>query len=224
MAADEGSFLARWSRRKARAATHGDAPRPAALPPAVQDARAAPPADVLPAAAQGAPAPAQSSATAAPGAVPPPSLEDVALLTRDSDYTKFVAGGVTPEVRNAALKKLFSDPQFNVMDGLDTYVDDYHTPDPLPAGMLRRMVQSQMLGLFADETPATSTASAPTDSTDPTLAAPAAAPVDDPEPAAAPPPTQPACHEDADLQLQPDDDAGRAGPAPGPGADTRRQH
>jgi hypothetical protein len=33
-------------------------------------------------------------------------------------------------VRNAALKKLFTDPHFNVMDGLDVYIDDYGKPDP----------------------------------------------------------------------------------------------
>ena len=49
------------------------------------------------------------------------------------------------------MKKLFSDPHFNVMDGLDTYIDDYGKPDPIPASMLRQMVQSQALGLFADE-------------------------------------------------------------------------
>ena len=30
------------------------------------------------------------------------------------------------------MKKLFSDPHFNVMDGLDTYIDDYGKPDPIP--------------------------------------------------------------------------------------------
>jgi hypothetical protein len=58
---------------------------------------------------------------------------------------------VTPEVKNAALKTLFTDPHFNLMDGLDTYIDDYGKPDPLPAGMLRKMLQSQALGLFDDE-------------------------------------------------------------------------
>ena len=48
-----------------------------------------------------------------------------------------MARDVAPEVRNAAMKKLFADPQFNVMDRLDTYIDDYSLPDPLPASMLR---------------------------------------------------------------------------------------
>ena len=35
------------------------------------------------------------------------SLDDVAQLTRDSDYSGFVARSVSPEVRNAAMRKLF---------------------------------------------------------------------------------------------------------------------
>ena len=76
-------------------------------------------------------------------------------------------------MKNAALKKLFTDPHFNVMDGLDTYIDDYGKPDPLPAGMLRKMAQSQLLGLFADEDkaeaadgPRPTTAAAPATSCD----------------------------------------------------------
>ncbi len=79
-----------------------------------------------------------------------PTLADVALLTRDSDYTRFVAPGVDTGVKNAALKKLFSDPHFNVMDGLDTYIDDYGMPDPLPAACCGRWCRSPFLGLFDD--------------------------------------------------------------------------
>jgi hypothetical protein len=56
--------------------------------------------------------------------------------------------GVTADVRNVAMKKLFTDPHFNVMDGLDIYIGDYNTPDPMPAGMLQKMVGAQLLGLF----------------------------------------------------------------------------
>ena len=82
-------------------------------------------------------------------------LEEAQALTPASDFRRFVAPDVTPQVRNAALKRLFTDPQFNVMDGLDIYIDDYGRPDPLPAGMLRKMTQSAFLNLFADDpTPA----------------------------------------------------------------------
>ena len=37
------------------------------------------------------------------------------------------------------------------MDGLDTYIDDYGKPDPIPLSMLRRMNQSAVLGLFDEE-------------------------------------------------------------------------
>ena len=43
---------------------------------------------------------------------------------------------------------MFTDPHFNIMDGLDIYIGDYSKPDPLPPGMLERMVQSDMLNLF----------------------------------------------------------------------------
>jgi hypothetical protein len=42
-------------------------------------------------------------------------------------------------VKRAALKKLFSDPRFNVMDGLDTYIDDYSKDDPIPQAMLAQL-------------------------------------------------------------------------------------
>ena len=67
------------------------------------------------------------------------------------DSSRFVARDVDPEVKNLAMKKLFADPHFNVMDGLDTYIDDYNTPDPIPKSMFRQLVQARMLGLLDDE-------------------------------------------------------------------------
>jgi hypothetical protein len=83
-------------------------------------------------------------------ALPPASLNDVEKIDRfDPDFSSFMKPDVDPTVRQAALKKMFTDPHFNVMDGLDIYIDDYSKPDPLPPGMLERMVQSDMLGLFS---------------------------------------------------------------------------
>jgi hypothetical protein len=80
---------------------------------------------------------------------PPPTMEDVEKIDRyASDFSAFMKPEVDPAVQQAALKKMFTDPHFNVMDGLDIYIDDYSKPDPLPPGMLQRMVQSDMLGLF----------------------------------------------------------------------------
>jgi len=67
---------------------------------------------------------------------PPPELPPADKLTFDSDYRAFFHPKVDEDVRRAALKKLFSDPHFNVMDGLDVYIDDYSKEDPIPEAML----------------------------------------------------------------------------------------
>lgn len=68
--------------------------------------------------------------------VAPPTLEQVAALTVSDDFTPFVARGVDETVRRAAMKKLFSDPHFNVMDGLDTYIEDYNKFEPMTPAMI----------------------------------------------------------------------------------------
>ena len=99
------------------------------------------------------PAPADNAQAAINNEVeePAPTLDDVKALTIDSDFQPFVARSVAPEVRNAAFKKLFADPHFNVMDGLDIYIDDYTQPDPLPASMLKQMASAKFLRLVEDE-------------------------------------------------------------------------
>jgi hypothetical protein len=77
-----------------------------------------------------------------------PTLEDVLKLTHDSDFSAYVKPGIDPEVQKAAMQKLFSDPRYNIMDGLDIYIDDYSKADPIPLEMLKSMNQSKMLGLF----------------------------------------------------------------------------
>lgn len=134
-------FLGRWARRK-EAVRKGEEvpaePQRPAEPPVVAAAPAA--------AAQAAPA-----VEPPPQAPPLPTLEDTFDLTPESDFSRFVQPGVTPEVRNAAVKKLFADPHFNVMDRLDTYIDDYSQPDPIPPEMLRKLASAKFLNLFREE-------------------------------------------------------------------------
>ena len=196
-------FLSRWSRRKVQV-RQGEAlpePKPVTVP--------AP----LPAAVQASSAPVVEAEEVR---LPPPTLDDVAQLTASSDFRRFVAADASPEVKNAAMKKLFTEPHFNVMDGLDTYIDDYGKPDPIPASMLRQMVQSHALGLFADEekdAPAPAVAGAIPDG-----AADADAAQSPPEPS-----TPIADDQDATLRLQPLDAAGPTGVAGGAGQDPGRQ-
>lgn len=217
------AFLARWSRRKAQA--RQGAPgvetevevRPA--PPALADEK-------LRAATVGEQTVEETSErivdrTAAPDAVnaiappqaPPPTLADAAALTRDSDFSRFVAPDVQADVKNAALNKLFGDPHFNVMDGLDVYIDDYGKPDPLPASAVLQMTQAAFLGLVQNTPPAAgATADSMSAHSDDTAT---------PAPGTAPSTLAP--HEDADLRLQPHDAAGRTGTEAGAAADDGRE-
>lgn len=138
-------FLGRWSRRKQEVREGKPVQDPA--PPVPQ---ASVPAGVnapAPLAAQPAAAPVPPE----PAAAPLPTLQDVQSLSIDSDFKPFASRAVAPEVRNAAMKKLFTDPHFNVMDGLDIYIDDYTQPDPLPAAMLKQMASAQFMGLVEEE-------------------------------------------------------------------------
>jgi len=213
VATDDSPFLSRWSRRKAQVREGLPVAPEAAVPVVLPPTEPEPAPDPLP-------EPPGGRATPMPvaEAAPALTLDDVALLTRDSNYAGFVARGVAPDVKNAALKKLFTDPHFNVMDGLDTYIDDYSKPDPLPEGMLRQMVQSKLLGLFDDDPPEPEARAADAG----TL--PAIAPSLPTLPLASEPTAPETADEDADLQLQPDDAAGRPGLEPGPGKDAGRQH
>ena len=82
-------------------------------------------------------------------ALPPaPTLDDAKALTIESDFKPYMVSNVSPEVKNAAMKKLFTDPHYNVMDMMDIYVDDYSKSDPIPESMLKEMVSVKFLRLF----------------------------------------------------------------------------
>ena len=77
--------------------------------------------------------------------LPPPTLEEVAALGHDADFSRFVKPGVDETVRRSAMKKLFTDPHFNVMDGLDIYIGDYNTFEPIPPAMLAMLAHAKPL-------------------------------------------------------------------------------
>ena len=82
-------------------------------------------------------APAQAKAADAPARSA--SLPAIDSLTHDSDFKAFMQGKVEESVKRAALKKLFADPRFNVIDALDIYIDDYSVDDPIPDAMLAQL-------------------------------------------------------------------------------------
>lgn len=83
-----------------------------------------------------APAPAGAAAPSQP--LPPLESLDFA-----SDFRAFLQDKVEESVKRAALKRLFHSPEFNTMDGLDVYIDDYGIPDPIPPEMLSRLAHAR---------------------------------------------------------------------------------
>ena len=129
MSEDENSreplTVKRWSARKLAAA---------------REARGAPAADVVPAVPQPSPAPAHPDAVAEATSLPP-----IESLTFDSDFAPFLKPEVDESLKRAALKKLLRDPRFNVMDGLDVYIDDYSKPDPIEPDVVKQLMQARYL-------------------------------------------------------------------------------
>ena len=117
--------LSRWSRRKLEAARAQSAP-----------AREFAPAPVAP--GQQAPQPAPPSAPEASAALPP-----IESLSIESEFAPFFKPGIPESTRRAALKQLFRDPRFNIMDGLDVYIDDYSKPDPIPPEMMKQLLHTK---------------------------------------------------------------------------------
>lgn len=99
------SGLSRWSRRKIEAKQAESTSQPP--PPAEHDAVQAP---VV----------AESETPLTDADMPP-----IESLTEDSDFSGFMSAGVSDELRNLALRKLFMAPVFNIRDGLDEYDEDY---------------------------------------------------------------------------------------------------
>ena len=224
-------FLGRWSRRKLdvkegrapEAEPAIDAATPAQPSVGGQGSGLAPGAEFVhpPGEGQGGGIPPAAGAADAQVREAPPTLEDTDTLTPHSDFTRFVRRDVPADVKNAALKKLFADPHFNVMDGLDVYIDDYGKPDPIPESTLRQLASAQFLNLFREEEESKQDelAGAPREDADDTPRATVAqsAQGEAADESFQPPPQAGPDHGHADLQLQPDDAPGRPGPGPGTG-------
>ena len=130
---DESGFLGRWSRRKRNAevleqevpessvpaeATPGELTNAQMLTP-TQDNELQESIDSI----------AEESLPEAP--VTDADMPDIETLNADSDFSPFFSEGVSKELRNLALKKLFFSGKFSARDGLDDYDDDFTKFEPL---------------------------------------------------------------------------------------------
>ncbi len=99
--AGQEDFLNRWSQRKA------DVAKQAASPPVEEI-----------------PEPEQAPLT-------DEDMPPLESLDQDSDYSGFLSPGVSENLRQLALRKLFRSAKFNVTDGLNDYDQDYSKWVPL---------------------------------------------------------------------------------------------
>jgi len=144
----DANFLRRWSQRKLAAARQTTIePPPVASAPATAGPGVAAPAG-------GAANPAATTGTLPPPDVavtdgtPPneaPPLPPVESLGFDSDFTRFLGPKVDETVKRQALRKLFNDPRFNVMDGLDVYIDDYSKFEPIPDDVVAKLKHARYI-------------------------------------------------------------------------------
>src|SRR5882724_3613351 len=128
--APRATFLTRWSARKRAVAAEADATVPSKT-------------IATPAVSSEAPLP-STPPTASPAPIAA-ALPPVESLTFHSDFAAFMQPEVDETLRRSALKKLFNDPRFNVMDGLDTYIDDYSKDDPIAPDVVRGLVQARYI-------------------------------------------------------------------------------
>ena len=111
---NDESVLSRWSRRKQEAQRET----------LIEESPVEP-----------APVAAEAAAEATVSEEKPPltdaDMPPIDSLTEDSDFSPFMSPGVSEELRNLALRKLFHAPVFNIRDGLDEYDDDFTTFEKL---------------------------------------------------------------------------------------------
>lgn len=82
---------------------------------------------------------AQAKAPAPRKDEPAPALPPLDSLSFESDFKAFMHAKVEESVKRAALKKLFADPRFNVIDQMDIYIDDYTNLETIPQEMLEKL-------------------------------------------------------------------------------------
>ena len=75
---------------------------------------------------------------------PAPALPSVENMTSESDFAGFMHPKVKDELRRHALKKLFTDPHFNVPDPFEPFSGDW-TGEALTPDMLAQLNQARTL-------------------------------------------------------------------------------
>jgi len=122
MAQEKENFLGRWSRLKEQ--DRKEQAQPAAEAPVPQKTES------------------QEEA---------PALPPLDELTPQSEFSGFMHPKVGDALRRAALKKLFSDPHFNIPDPYEAYSGDWTGGEPISKEMLATLNQARTLLFSEDE-------------------------------------------------------------------------
>lgn len=138
------NFLSRWSKRKLEVRAQEQLAEQASVlqteaPLSGVDSGQGAAADEL-----STPKPLEQTAATQPE-LPLPTEEDLQAVEQGGDIKAFMVEKVSTELKNKAFKALFSRPEFNVMDGLDIYIDDYNKFTPLSQEDIGKMTLSKQL-------------------------------------------------------------------------------
>jgi hypothetical protein len=117
----EAISLSRWSRLKRAAAT--ESANVVQPPPALTSVRA----ELV----EAPPMPDQGNDSVGQAALANAELPPLSTISLTEDFTPFMQAKVPQALKQQALKALFKEPHFNVMDGLDIYIDDYTVFEPI---------------------------------------------------------------------------------------------
>lgn len=128
------NFLSRWSKRKLEVRAQE---KLAESTPAVVDTESVPNTELIETKPDPAPVPEPE--------LPLPTEADLLAVRQGGDIKAFMVEKVSTELKNKAFKALFSRPEFNVMDGLDIYIDDYSKFTPLTQEDIGKMTLSKQL-------------------------------------------------------------------------------
>lgn len=108
-------FLSRWARLKQQSRE----------PPAAQAGAPPAPREEQPPGAEAGEHETATAAEAGSESREPAGLPPLDSLTEDSDFGPFMRTGVDPELRRAALRKMFRNPRYAVVDELDPFRADF---------------------------------------------------------------------------------------------------
>lgn len=128
------SRLERWSRIKRNVAREEDSPPPGSKAPVEEASLELTPTEAVPTSSETEQAQPDTDAgheKAATSPAPEPgsldhTLPDPETLQAGSDFSAFMAPGVSGPLRRQALKRLWATGNYNVRDGLDDYDADYN--------------------------------------------------------------------------------------------------